>query len=148
MRPPASSSPSTPLVEVSAAERASYFAWLDPNDVLTLICGIVLLRLTAQMLRHSETDDGLRWPDPPRGVFVPRTRARPDRTSKRMNEPTRRVRLWEQLRFTLGVLQMALALAGAGALCTDGLCPLTWGLVAGATAASGLSWWLYRKRLR
>jgi hypothetical protein len=63
-----------------------------------------------------------------------------------MNEPTRRVRLWGWLRFALGVLQMVLALAGAVALGTGGLRPVTWGLVAGATAASRLSWWLYRKR--
>jgi hypothetical protein len=146
MRPSARSLSSAPLVEVAAAELVPYVTWLDPNDVLTLLCGIVLLRLAAQLLRRSETDDGPRWHEPPRDAPVPRTRARPDRDPKRMSEPTRRVRLWGWLRFVLGVLQMVLALAGAVALFTVGLRPVTWGLVAGATAASGLSRWWYRSR--
>lgn len=102
MRPPASSSPATPLVEVYTTELVPYFAWLDPNDVLTLICGILLLRLAAQILRRGELEDGPRWPDPPRDGPVPRTRARPDRVPKRMSEPTPRVTLSGWLRFALG----------------------------------------------
>jgi hypothetical protein len=146
MHPPVPPALSAPLVEVSTAELVPYFAWLDSNDVLTLICGILLLRLAAQTLRRGETDDGPSGYDPPRDGTILRLRTRPDCTPEHGREPVRRVTVWRWLRLALGVLQMTLSLVGAVALCTVGLRPLTWGLVAGATAASGLRWWLYRIR--
>ena len=46
--------PATPLVEFFTSVLVPYFEPLDPNDVLTLVCGILLLSLAARTLRRSE----------------------------------------------------------------------------------------------
>jgi hypothetical protein len=54
MSPPATPSSAAPLVEFFTSVLVPYFEPLDPNDVLTWLCGILLLGLAARTLRRSE----------------------------------------------------------------------------------------------
>jgi hypothetical protein len=51
---------------------------------------------------------------------------------------------WVVLRFVLGIAQISLSIAGLISLWAAGFCPRTWVLLAGATAATLASRFLYR----
>ena len=67
MSPPATPSSAAPLVECFTSVLVPYFEPLDPNDVLTLLCGRLLLGLAAQTLRRGEkaASHKYRWTEPP-----------------------------------------------------------------------------------